>query len=78
MISIETSTIPPDKVLLNKEQFMKLVENARKIEEVIIKEIEFLTTNEIMKMQLDSGAFDFLFDEKEDIYTVNDLKIKYK
>jgi hypothetical protein len=78
MISIETSTIPPDKILLNKDQFLRLVENARKIDEVVVTEVELLTTDEIMKMQMESGAFNFLFDEKEDIYTVNDLKVKYK
>ena len=33
---------------------------------------------EIMKFEESSGAFDFLNDERENIYTVNDLKVKYK
>ncbi|MBS1517638.1 MAG: hypothetical protein JSS91_06095 [Bacteroidetes bacterium] len=37
-----------------------------------------IITNDIMKLEDQGGAFDFLKDEKEDIYTVNDLKVKYK
>ena len=32
----------------------------------------------MMKLEDRGGAFDFLNDEREDIYTVNVLKVKYK
>ena len=37
-----------------------------------------ISTEDIMKLEDSGGAFDFLNDEREDIYTVNDLKVKYK
>jgi hypothetical protein len=78
MISIETSSIPPDKVVLKRDSFLKLLEKVREIEEVEVTEVNFPSIDEIMKLQMESGAFDFLMNENEDIYTVNDLKVKYK
>ena len=40
--------------------------------------IEEPTATEIHKMVQEGGALDFLFDEREDIYTDDDLKVKYK
>jgi hypothetical protein len=37
-----------------------------------------LTSNEIHKMVQEGGALDFLYDEREDIYSDDDLKVKYK
>ena len=52
-------------------------ENGQEVE-VFITSKEDISINEIMKFEESSGAFDFLNDEREDIYTVNDLKVKYK
>ncbi|HMQ70761.1 MAG TPA: hypothetical protein PKC58_17425 [Ignavibacteria bacterium] len=37
-----------------------------------------LSTEDIMKLEDKGGAFDFLNDPREDIYTVKDLKVRYK
>lgn len=38
---------------------------------------EDLTTEELHLIAQQGGAFDFLDNEEEDIYTDNDLKVKY-
>jgi len=52
-------------------------ENGQEVEVFITSDAKD-SIHEIMKFEESSGAFDFLNDEREDIYTVNDLKVKYK
>lgn len=52
-------------------------ENGQKVE-VFITTKDDVSIYEIMKFEENSKALDFLKDEREDIYTVNDLKVKYK
>ncbi len=52
-------------------------ENGQEVEVVITFDSKD-SINEIMKFEESNGALDFLNDEREDIYTVNDLKVKYK
>jgi len=46
--------------------------------EVTITQKSDISIDEIMKLEDRAGAFDFLKDEREDIYTVKDLKVRYK
>lgn len=52
-------------------------ENGQEVEVVITFDSKD-SINEIMKFEESNGALDFLNDAREDIYTVNDLKVKYK
>jgi hypothetical protein len=52
-------------------------ENGQEVEVFITSNVKD-SIDELMKFEESSGAFDFLNDEREDIYTVNDLKVKYK
>ena len=52
-------------------------ENGQEVEVIITLDAKD-SINEIMKFEESSGALDFLNDAREDIYTVNDLKVKYK
>jgi len=62
-----------------KENHKILIENLpfEKGEEVeiTITQKTDISTEDIMKLQDKSSAFDFQNDEREDIYTVNDLKV---
>ena len=52
---------------------------AKKVDEIEIDEIiNDLPIEGLMRLAETSGAFDFLEDEKEDIYTVDDLKVRYQ
>ncbi|MEO8072629.1 MAG: hypothetical protein ABI686_05215 [Acidobacteriota bacterium] len=52
---------------------------AQKVEPIEIEMEEAdLQTKDLMRLAENGGAFDFLHDEREDIYTLNDLKVRYK
>ena len=51
----------------------------KKTEDVELTLVEIdLPIEGIMKLEDDSGAYDFLNDPREDIYSVSDLKVGYK
>ena len=52
-------------------------ENGQEVEVIITSGVND-SINEIMKFEESTGSFDFLNDKGEDIYTVKDLKVKYK
>lgn len=49
-------------------------------EEVIVSvsQKSEIPIEDIMKLENKGGAFDFLNNPREDIYSVNDLKVRYK
>jgi len=46
--------------------------------EVKITQKSDIATDDIMKLEDSAGAFDFLNDERENIYTVKDLRVRYR
>ena len=48
------------------------------IEEDLIKKFDEIETQGLMKLVEEDPAFEFLKDPREDIYTVDDLKERYK
>ncbi|GAI62077.1 unnamed protein product, partial [marine sediment metagenome] len=52
---------------------------AKKVDEIEIDEvIDDLPTEGLMRLAETSGALNFLKNEKEDIYSVDDLKVRYQ
>ncbi len=79
MLTIKAKKVGANKGLINISDLYLLIERANKIEKIDLSIIEDeLPVEGIMKLQEQSGAFDFLDDPREDIYTVNDLKVRYK
>lgn len=79
MINIEINKIANNKIVMNINQFNTIIEKLKKSEEVNISEIEVDSEIvAIMKFQQESSTLNFLNDEREDIYTVNDVKKEYK
>ena len=67
-----------DKAVLPWAEFERLVELARQSEEVELQtDGEDVPTVGIMRLAEQGGAFDWLAEE-EDLYTVNDLKVRYR
>lgn len=64
-------------MVISAEDLKRLVEIAEKFEPVEIKETDF-DSQDLMRLAESGGALDFLHDEREDVYTVDDLKVKYK
>ncbi len=66
-----------DKTVLPRDEFERLVELAEKSEEItLIGEEEEVPTVSLMKLADQGRAFEWLADE-EDMYTVDDLKVRY-
>jgi len=67
-----------DKAVLPRAEFERLVELARRSEEVELQMHEDdVPALGIMRLAEQGGAFDWLADE-EDLYTVDDLKVRYR
>ncbi|CAN5368620.1 hypothetical protein BH20ACI1_BH20ACI1_26700 [soil metagenome] len=72
-MNIQTRNHSENQVIISTEDLQKLVDIANKVEpiEIETEEADFQTTD-LMRLAENSGAFDFLHDEREDIYTLND------
>jgi len=67
-----------DKAVLPRKEFERLVELARRSEEIALQtETDETPTAGIVKLAEQGGAFEWLAEE-EDLYTVNDLKVRYQ
>ena len=67
-----------DKAVLPRAEFERLVELAKRSEEITLQiEEDDLPTAGIMQLAEQGGAFAWLAEE-EDLYTVADLKVRYR
>ena len=76
IMNIQTINHGKNQVIISTEDLKKLVEIAEKVEPVKIEEADFEDAD-LMRLAETSGAFDFLNDE-DDIYSVEDLKVRYR
>ena len=76
-MNIQTINHSENQVIISQEDLRKLIEIAEKVEPIEIEEIDF-QTEDLMRLAENGGALDFLSDEREDVYSVDDLKVKYK
>jgi hypothetical protein len=71
---IKTKMINSNLIALDPSQFKQLVELASMNEVIEVMDIQDdLPIESIMKLQESSASLDFLYNSKEDIYTVNDI-----
>lgn len=67
-----------DKAVLPRTELDTLLNLARQHENVeLIAQQDNVSTAELMLLAEQGGAFDFLA-EDEDVYTIDDLKVRYK
>ncbi|ETX02154.1 MAG: hypothetical protein ETSY2_36125 [Candidatus Entotheonella gemina] len=67
-----------DKAVLSRAEFERLVELAQATEEIDLQRVEDdVPTIGIMRLAEQGGAFDWLAGE-DDLYTVDDLKVRYQ
>lgn len=79
MLNIALRRIQGDRVVLESADFNELVQRAKRVEEVVIEEVDTdLPVEGLMKLVEEDEAFAFLHDPAEDIYTANDLKERYR
>ena len=75
-MNIQTRNHGENQVIISAEDLKKLIEIAQKVEPIEIEENDF-DEADLMRLAESGGALDFLQDE-EDIYSVEDLKVRYR
>lgn len=76
-MNIQTKSYGENQVIISSEDLERLLEIARKVAPVEVEEADF-NNQDLMCLAETSGALDFLDDDREDVYTTEDLKVKYK
>lgn len=78
-VRIHTRKLDEQHVVIAEAELQSLIEIARQISPVEVEEIaDNLPVEGLMRLAESSGALDFLFDEREDIYSLDDLKVRYR
>jgi len=79
MVTLHTVPAGPGKALVDRAELDRLIEAARKVEEVeLIEGTDDLPTEGLMYLAKAAGSLEYLMDPREDIYSVNDLKVRYR
>ncbi|MBI3013683.1 MAG: hypothetical protein HYY65_01155 [Candidatus Tectomicrobia bacterium] len=79
MVKVHAQQVGPEKALVDREELQHLIDVARKVEEVELIELQDdLPTEGLMRLVQEGGSFEFLEDSREDIYTLSDLKVRYR
>ena len=76
-VKIHTTTFDDNHVVVSNKELQKLIEVVGKNNQIEIEMIDDINGENLMKLCEESGSFDFLLDEREDIYSIEDLKVKY-
>ncbi len=78
VIKINTRPYDEHHVVIATNDLQRLIETAIKIAPVEVEDETVLGDDDLMRLAETSGAFDFLHDEREDIYSVDDLQVRYR
>jgi len=79
MVKVHAQQVGPEKALVDRGELQRLIEVARQVEKVELIEVqEDLPTEGLMRLVQEGGSFSYLADPREDVYTLNDLKVRYR
>jgi hypothetical protein len=79
MVRLHTTPAGPGKMLVDRAELDRLIEAARQVEDVeLIEGGDDVSTEGLMRLVEGAGSFEHLLDPREDIYSVNDLKVRYR
>jgi len=79
MVKVHAQQVGPEKDLVDRGELKRLIDVARRVEEVELIELQYdLSSEGLMRLAQEGGSFGFLADPREDVYTLNDLKVRYK
>lgn len=76
-VKIHPKTFDEKHVVISNEEFEKLLEAVAKTGPIEIELFDDVNGENLSKLCEESGAFDFLLDDGEDVYTLADLKVQY-
>jgi hypothetical protein len=79
MVKVHAQSVGAEKALVDRAELQRLVDAARRVEEVELIEVQDdLPTEGLMLLMQEGGAYEFLADPREEIHTLNDLKVRYR
>jgi len=79
MVKVHAQAVGTEKALIDRAELQRLIDAARRVEEVELIEVQDdLPTEGLMRLVQEGGSFEFLADPREEIYTLNDLKVRYR
>ena len=79
MVKVHAQKVGAEKALVDRGELQRLIDVARQVEEVEVIELhDDLPVEGLMRLVQDGGSFDFLADPREDIYSPEDLKVRYR
>ena len=76
-VKIHTKTFDDNHVVISNSELMSLIDVAEKNNQIEVEMVDDINGENLMKLCEKGGSFDFLLDEREDIYSIKDLKVKY-
>ncbi len=79
MIKVHAQQVDSERALVDRAELERLIAVARQVEEVELIEVQDdLPAEGLMRLAQEGGSFSFLADPREDVYTLNDLKVRYR
>lgn len=79
MVKVHAQPVGAEKALVDRGELQRLIDVARQVEEVELIEVQDdLPAEGLMRLVQEGGSFSFLADPREDVYTLNDLKVRYR
>jgi hypothetical protein len=64
---------------VDRGELNDLIAAARRVEEVeLLTSADDLPADALMHLAQEGGSFEYLLDPREDVYSVNDLKVRYQ
>ncbi len=79
MVKVHAQPVGEAKALVDRAELQHLIDVARRVEEVELVEIhDDLPAEAIMRLLQEGGSLEFLNDPREDVYSVHDLKVRYR
>jgi hypothetical protein len=77
-VKIHPKTWSDTHVIIADAELKALIEIIENQGEVDVELVDDVSGENLMELSDRSGSLDFLLDEREDIYTIKDLKIRYQ
>jgi hypothetical protein len=79
MVKVHAQPVGAEKALVDRAELRRLIEVARRVEEVELVELpDDLLPEGLMQLVQTGGSFDYLADPREDVYSLSDLKVRYR
>lgn len=79
MVKVHAQSVGAEKALVDRAELRRLIEVDGRVEEVELVELpDDLPPEGLLQLAQTGGSFDYLADPREDVYSLSDLKVRYR